>query len=170
MKSMLSVCCRTNDIPFYVIAHSPDEIIHITFSKEKHKKALKLIESASGKVQKGRGAFQNTICQELKKIMLNKVKDRGNLLSSPFLKSGTEFQKQVWKQIYSIPYGETRTYGELAKSIGRPKAARAVGMACNANPVALIIPCHRVVGSNGLGGFAGGLAVKEKILGLEKQK
>ena len=74
---------------------------------------------------------------------------------------GTDFQKQVWNAIKQIPYGKTKTYGEIAKAIGKPKAARAIGQACNKNPVWVIIPCHRVVGSNGkLGGYAGGVNKK----------
>lgn len=82
---------------------------------------------------------------------------------------GTDFQRRVWEALRRIPYGETRTYGEIARQVGSPKGARAVGMACNRNPIMLMIPCHRVVGSDGrLVGFAGGLAMKETLLELEK--
>ncbi|MBN2200321.1 methylated-DNA--[protein]-cysteine S-methyltransferase [bacterium] len=82
---------------------------------------------------------------------------------------GTEFQKKVWKALSAIPYGRTETYGSIARRIGRPGAARAVGAACGANPAAIVIPCHRVVGNGGaLTGFAGGLAMKKKLLELEK--
>ena len=81
---------------------------------------------------------------------------------------GTEFQHAVWTACASIPFGETRSYGDLARSIGKPRALRAVGMALGANPLPLIIPCHRVIGSNGkLTGFAGGLDVKKALLELE---
>ena len=83
---------------------------------------------------------------------------------------GTDFQRAVWNAIAAIPSGETRTYGELAIAIGRPKAVRAVGSACGANPVPLIIPCHRVTAKNGLGGFSGGLAWKKWLLHLETQR
>jgi methylated-DNA-[protein]-cysteine S-methyltransferase len=88
---------------------------------------------------------------------------------SPFVEKGTEFQRCVWKRIAEIPYGETKTYGDLARSLGNPGAARAVGQACNANPLPLIVPCHRVIGASGLGGFAGGCAAK-KVLHLLEQK
>jgi methylated-DNA-[protein]-cysteine S-methyltransferase len=88
---------------------------------------------------------------------------------SPFVEKGTAFQKHVWDCIAEIPYGETKTYGELAQAIGKPGAARAVGQACNANPLALIVPCHRVTGSCGLGGFAGGTEVKKYLLELEQR-
>lgn len=84
---------------------------------------------------------------------------------------GTEFQKKVWQALQNIPYGETRSYGEIAKWIGCPKAARAVGMAIHRNPVMILIPCHRVIGKDGsLTGYAGGLAVKKFLLELEKGK
>lgn len=82
---------------------------------------------------------------------------------------GTPFQCDVWNAIAKIPYGQTTSYGELAESIGRPKATRAVGQATGANPVPIIIPCHRIIGaSGGLTGFAGGLPLKERLLGLER--
>lgn len=82
--------------------------------------------------------------------------------------SGTDFQKSVWKELLKIPYGETKTYGEIAKAIGKPKAARAIGSACNKNPLAIIVPCHRVLGANGkLTGFAFGTETKEWLLGHE---
>lgn len=82
--------------------------------------------------------------------------------------SGTEFQKQVWNALLTIPYGETRSYGEIAAQIGNPKAVRAVGAAVGRNPLSIIAPCHRVIGSNGkLTGFAGGLAAKSCLLAIE---
>jgi len=82
---------------------------------------------------------------------------------------GTEFQRDVWNAIARIPYGQTISYGELAAAIKRPKATRAVGQATGANPVPIIIPCHRVIGSSGgLIGFGGGLPLKERLLGLER--
>ena len=87
----------------------------------------------------------------------------------PFFATGTVFQLMVWEELMKIPYGETRSYGELAKLIGKPQAARAVGAALHNNPVAILIPCHRVVGSNGkLTGFAGGLDAKQHLLDLEQ--
>lgn len=83
--------------------------------------------------------------------------------------AGTEFQKKVWEQLRTIPYNSLAGYGEIAKKLGNPKAARAVGAANGKNPIPLIIPCHRVVGANGnLTGFAHGLAIKEKLIALEQ--
>ena len=91
------------------------------------------------------------------------------IFSLPLHASGTAFQKQVWKQLEQIPYGETRSYGEIAKAIGNPKAARAVGSANHCNPIAIVVPCHRVIGATGkLVGYAGGLEIKRSLLELEK--
>lgn len=87
----------------------------------------------------------------------------------PFQMQGTEFQEKVWKALCTIPYGETRSYGQIAKQIGNAKASRAVGMANNKNPIMIIIPCHRVIGANGkLVGYGGGLELKKKLLEIEK--
>jgi methylated-DNA-[protein]-cysteine S-methyltransferase len=84
---------------------------------------------------------------------------------------GTPFQLEVWRRLCDIPYGETISYGELAQRIGNPKASRAVGLANGSNPIAIIIPCHRVIGSNGkLTGYGGGLPIKEKLLALERRQ
>lgn len=84
--------------------------------------------------------------------------------------SGTPFQEAVWAALRTIPYGETRSYKQIAEQIGRPAACRAVGMANNRNPIAILIPCHRVVGHNGaLVGYAAGLEVKTRLLRIEQQ-
>jgi methylated-DNA-[protein]-cysteine S-methyltransferase len=84
---------------------------------------------------------------------------------------GTEFQKKVWKALLAIPFGQTRSYAQIATQIGRPAAVRAVGAAIGRNPISVIAPCHRVIGSNGkLTGFAGGLEAKAYLLGMESEK
>ena len=84
---------------------------------------------------------------------------------------GTEFQLRCWRALLAIPYGETRTYADQARAIGRPNAFRAVGMANHDNPVAIVVPCHRVIASDGtLGGYGGGLATKHRLLELEGVK
>lgn len=89
--------------------------------------------------------------------------------SLPFKLTGTLFQLAVWKELQNIPYGQTTSYKEIAQKINKPKAYRAVGMANNKNPLPIIIPCHRVIGSNGkLIGYAGGLKLKNYLLELEK--
>ena len=83
---------------------------------------------------------------------------------------GTEFQRRIWATVAGIPYGQTRTYAEIALAIGKPKAVRAVGAANGANPLPLVVPCHRVVGSDGsLTGYGGGLDVKRKLLEMESE-
>ena len=82
---------------------------------------------------------------------------------------GTEFQKSVWQALLTIPFGETRSYGEIARQIGKPSACRAVGAANGKNPISIIAPCHRVIGSTGdLTGFGGGLATKARLLEIER--
>ena len=89
----------------------------------------------------------------------------------PLAPEGTAFQRGVWRLLQDIPYGETISYGELARRAGNPKASRAVGAANGANPIPIVIPCHRVIGSNGkLTGFGGGLPMKEALLSLETRQ
>ena len=89
----------------------------------------------------------------------------------PLSLEGTEFQLRVWRSLRAIPYGETISYGQLAHRIGQPKAVRAVGLANGCNPIPIIIPCHRVIGSDGsLTGFGGGLPNKKKLLALESRQ
>lgn len=81
---------------------------------------------------------------------------------------GTQFQRAVWRALLEIPYGETRSYGDVARMVGRPGAARAVGQASHRNPLGVVVPCHRVLGQDGaLTGYAGGLGLKERLLALE---
>jgi methylated-DNA-[protein]-cysteine S-methyltransferase len=83
--------------------------------------------------------------------------------------AGTDFQRRVWSELTRIPYGETRSYRDLARAIGAPKAVRAVGAANGANPIAIVVPCHRVIGAGGkLVGYGGGLALKRRLLSLER--
>lgn len=87
----------------------------------------------------------------------------------PLSPVGTDFQKAVWKVLAQIPYGEIRSYGEIAAAVGNPRASRAVGQACNKNPIWIVIPCHRVVGKNtSLTGYAGGIDMKQALLDLEQ--
>lgn len=87
----------------------------------------------------------------------------------PIKTEGTEFQQLIWNILRTIPYGETRSYKDVAVLAGNPKASRAVGMANNRNPISVFIPCHRVIGANGkLIGYAGGIEIKHKLLNLEK--
>jgi methylated-DNA-[protein]-cysteine S-methyltransferase len=88
--------------------------------------------------------------------------------SLPLRPSGTDFQRRVWKALEGIPYGDTASYGDIAKAIGAPGSARAVGAANGANPLPIVVPCHRVIGTNGsLTGYGGGIDRKRKLLALE---
>jgi len=99
------------------------------------------------------------------------VAGEGSLARVPLDIRGTVFQRRVWAELRRIPRGETRTYSEIARAIGAPAAVRAVGSACGANPVALLVPCHRAVRTDGgLGGYAWGLPVKKRLLETEKRK
>lgn len=104
--------------------------------------------------------------QQLKEYFSGKRKT----FDLPIHLEGTEFQKKVWAALQTIPYGATRTYGEIAEQIGKHKASRAVGGANHNNPIMIIVPCHRVIGANGsLVGFGGGLDMKKYLLELEKR-
>lgn len=108
----------------------------------------------------------DTVYKEITEYLEGNRKD----FSFPYFLKGTEFQKKVWNELCRIPYGETRSYKDIAVAIGNPKAVRAVGMANNRNPMMLAVPCHRVVGSNGkMVGYAGGISMKEYLLALEKR-
>jgi methylated-DNA-[protein]-cysteine S-methyltransferase len=101
---------------------------------------------------------------QLKAYLNGKLRE----FSLPLAPDGTEFQLHVWKALCDIPYGATASYKEIAAAVNNPKACRAVGNANNKNPISIIIPCHRVIASNGkLAGYGGGISIKEKLLRLE---
>jgi len=110
------------------------------------------------------------LLQDVKKAILDYFDKRIPLPPIPVdLGNSSAFQQQVWKELQKIPFGETRSYLQIATSIGKPSAARAVGQACGRNPVPVIIPCHRVLAGNGkLGGFSSGLHIKKVLLELEQ--
>ncbi|MCB0412442.1 MAG: methylated-DNA--[protein]-cysteine S-methyltransferase [Bdellovibrionales bacterium] len=110
----------------------------------------------------------NPILLETERQLIEYFKGERKIFTIELDPIGTEFQQKVWKALQTIPFGETRSYGDLAKQIGKPSASRAVGAANGKNPIAIIIPCHRVIGSSGkLTGFAGGLNVKARLLNFE---
>jgi len=107
------------------------------------------------------------VIEQLKAYFAGKLTD----FEIPLAPAGTPFQQSVWRALLTIPYGQTTTYGAIAKQIDNPTAIRAVGAANGANPIPIIIPCHRVIGSNGkLTGFGGGLPTKELLLKLESRQ
>ena len=110
-------------------------------------------------------AFWATAVSQLTAYFAGELKQ----FNLPLAPQGTPFQQQVWAYLQTIPYGRTTTYGTIAAELGNPNASRAVGAANGRNPISVIIPCHRVVGSDGkLTGYAGGLPIKEALLGLER--
>jgi methylated-DNA-[protein]-cysteine S-methyltransferase len=136
------------------IAEESGKIRNVNFSKEKlpnnyDKKETPLIKKAANQIEE----YFN---------------GKRKVFDLPLVLHGTDFQVKVWKALQKIPFGKTHSYGEIAAMIGNPKACRAVGMANNRNPIAIIVPCHRVIGSDGsLTGYAGGLGIKQRLLELE---
>lgn len=111
---------------------------------------------------------ETPLLKETGKQLLEYLEGKRKNFTVPLNPKGTKFMKEVWTALQEIPYGETRTYGQIAQRIGKPKAARAVGMANHRNPIPIIIPCHRVIGSNGkLVGYALGMKMKKFLLTLE---
>ena len=111
----------------------------------------------------------NEILEETRKQLDEYFNMERKIFDIPLILVGTDFQKNVWKALQKVPYGTTATYLELAQNIGNEKAVRAVASANGANSIGLIIPCHRIIGSNGeLTGYGGGLALKKKLLKLEQ--
>ena len=105
--------------------------------------------------------------KEAQKQISDYLKGKREAFDLPIKFKGTEFQNKVWKELLKIPYGKTMTYKELAIKIGNVNATRAVGGAVGKNPLAIIIPCHRILATNGIGGFSGGLKIKKLLLSVE---
>jgi methylated-DNA-[protein]-cysteine S-methyltransferase len=138
------------------------------------RKALRCVSFESGKRsaapqkdwKQNRAAFAEVI-RQLQAYFRGELKE----FDVPLAMEGTEFQLRVWKELRAIPYGETISYAQLAGRIGNPKAVRAVGLANGSNPIPIIVPCHRVIGSDGsLTGFGGGLPTKKMLLELENKQ
>ncbi len=123
-----------------------------------------------GRVRLGPRALEpgHPVLQEAERQLDAYFAGRSRQFSVPLAFTGTDFQRQVWRALAAIPFGETLSYGRIAEQVGRPRAVRAVGAAIGRNPLAILIPCHRVIGANGrLTGFAGGLEAKAWLLGRE---
>jgi methylated-DNA-[protein]-cysteine S-methyltransferase len=151
-------CIVKSPIGPILLAGDEEGLKHVNFMKGKKK-----IEVSDDWVENEE--FFREISGQLEAYFSGKLKPFDVKLAA----EGTEFQKSVWKALCEIPYGETRSYKDIAVSIGKPKAYRAVGLANNRNPIAIIVPCHRVIGADGkLTGYAGGLDVKEFLLKLEE--
>lgn len=169
-----------------VITIKENKVVALEFGREAEVEKEKPSSSLGRQEEKGRSTFRG---QKEESTFLGKEKEkertplgkqvseelqeyflgRRKAFTFPISLEGTEFQKKVWKALTQIPYGETRTYKEIAVQVGNPKAYRAVGNANNKNPLAIVVPCHRVVGAKGnLVGYAGGLEKKNWLLELER--
>ena len=150
---MINYFCYDTEIGTIKISEKEGKIIGLVFSDSKKE----------NEIEKETDYIRRTYLQ-LKEYLSGKRKS----FDIEIEMIGTEFQKKVWKELLNIPYGETRSYKDVATAIGNKKACRAVGNANNKNPIAIIVPCHRVVGSNGsMTGYAGGIDIKEKLLKIE---
>ena len=131
------------------------------------------IEETDGKITgvafgSARSNGSSPVLSEAKKQLSEYFSGHRKEFSLPLEAQGTEFQKKVWKALQKIPFGRITTYGDLAKKVGAPKGARAVGSAMGKNPLPILVPCHRVLAQGGkIGGFSGGIALKEKLLSIE---
>lgn len=127
--------------------------------------SFKKLNDEHDKIQLNNSDFLKNVCIQLNQYFKGSRKE----FQIPLKINGTNFQKTVWKQLVKVEYGKTSTYKEIAQNSGSPKAYRAVGSANNKNPIPIIIPCHRIIGSSGkLVGYAGGLSLKQKLLKIEK--
>ncbi len=164
----VSTAFSYGNFTIYCLIGPEEKIVHLTFAPNKHELAQKQLSGLDNSV-----VFKTLKQKDFRYNTFFKDYFTGNLsrfpikIDSPFIAAGTPFQQRVWSHLSAVPYGSRITYQRLAELAGSPKGARAVGTACGANPLVLIIPCHRVVAQNGLGGFAGGLDIKKSLLTLE---
>ncbi|MBI3253085.1 MAG: methylated-DNA--[protein]-cysteine S-methyltransferase [Candidatus Omnitrophica bacterium] len=120
---------------------------------------------------KGVSSASNAVLKKCLRELREYFSKKRKFFAVPFSADGTDFQKKVWKELSRLPFGATAAYSEIAARAGNPRAVRAVGSACGANPLAVIVPCHRVVGkSNALSGYAGGISKKRRLLDHENGK
>ena len=151
-SSMLNYFVYPSPIGPISIAAQNDALVYLSFG------------SSSFPGKKAASSLTNKAANQLKEYLAGKR----HSFDLPLCIQGSAFQEEVWREVCKIPYGETRSYSEIASAVGSPRAARAVGMANNKNPLPIFIPCHRVVGANGKPvGYAGGLKIKKFLLDLE---
>lgn len=152
--------CRIVDSPvgpLTIAGRDDGTVTHLCMAEQRH--APRQLSSWT----RDDGAFSDA-ARQLKEYFARKRRS----FDFPMDMAGTAFQRLVWNALREIPYGETATYGEIAATIGRPSACRAVGLANGRNPIAIVVPCHRVIGKSGaLTGYGGGLSRKEQLLALE---
>ena len=160
--------CQTTTISFHLIMIPAGQILHLAFSSDEHRQAVSKLATMFPGIKEQSPVKGELVCEDLlKQVVTGKGLPKADFANNPFLGEGSAFQKKIWQAISRIKPGETTTYGELAATAGHAGAARAAGHACNRNPLALIIPCHRVVAADGPGGFAGDLSIKLELLAME---
>jgi AraC family transcriptional regulator of adaptative response/methylated-DNA-[protein]-cysteine methyltransferase len=160
----ISYCCFPTPLGTVLVATTEKGICSVKLADDAARLRPLLVEEFS------EAEIVETKSNELKETILAFIDGEASLAKLPLDIRGTVFQRRVWDELRRIPRGETRTYGEIARAIGAPAAVRAVGAACGANPVALVVPCHRAVRTDGgLGGYAWGIQRKKKLLRLEKK-
>lgn len=151
-----------------ILAATERDLVFLQFAASSESRLIRRLKEKfpDRRIIEGKNKLLSGALKELKEYFEGKLKS----FSIPLDPKGTLFQKRIWQALSNIPYGETGTYGEIGARIGAPKASRAVGRACNQNPIAIIIPCHRVVGKDGkLTGYSAGLEKKGWLLEFEKK-
>jgi len=168
-KTFNEIIFDTNICTFHIIIMG-EQIAHLSFTMEDHLRARKIIElNRNNNIIRKKPSTNTPVCKELSEYLAGRRR-HFDLTASPFfIDRGTPLQQRIWRMIAAIPYGRTKTYGDIGRALGNPSLARAVGQAAKANPVALIIPCHRVTGAHDPGGFTGGTAIKKHLLQLEME-
>jgi AraC family transcriptional regulator, regulatory protein of adaptative response / methylated-DNA-[protein]-cysteine methyltransferase len=160
----IAYCCFATSLGTVLIAATERGMCSVKMGSDE--KALKKMLAR----EFGEAELVEDALPALKKEIIEFLRGDANLAKVPLDIRGTVFQRKVWDELRRIPRGETRTYSQIARAIGTPDAVRAVGSACGANPLALVVPCHRAVRTDGgLGGYAWGLPRKKKLLALEKK-
>ncbi len=163
------IIVRTHHCTIFIITRS-DQTTHLSFSSTNHHLAVKKIQAVTNNsiIQK-EPLSSNPIISELEEYLVGH-RQKFSLPSNPFfINFATPLQKLTWQLISAIPYGKTATYSEIALKLGNPSLARAVGQAAKANPLSLLVPCHRVTGKRSLGGYSGGATIKNYLLQLERK-
>jgi methylated-DNA-[protein]-cysteine S-methyltransferase len=159
----MNYCYFDSPVGPLLIAGDQEGVRHIRFPRPDGSKKSRAVKPERGWIESSSGAVAQAVAQLREYFAGSRTE-----FDLPLAPQGTHFQLAVWRELQRIPYGQTISYGELARRIGNPKASRAVGTANGANQIPIVIPCHRVIAAGGkLGGFGGGLPVKEALLALE---
>lgn len=171
---MILVASVKTPLGIFLAAASEQGVLRLGFPDENKKCFVKELENLYGKcyiLEDRMSYFDNPIIERLRKELQEYFEGIRTNFSVPLDLRGTSFQKRVWSELIKIPYGRVKSYGKIAEELGNPRAARAVGVANNRNPVPILVPCHRVVGRDGsLVGYGGGLEIKKFLLELEGVK